>query len=289
MFSYAIAREPTAASPQTVSMQPATCVMAKLRPSFCRWRRLVGGHAGAFLWRWNGGVIVKTTLCWWDDGVNSGHLLLHIRPIAPRLRPFSSGRPVMVWQSLELINAYPIDSYLKSENEHAEHPGSQTKTRNFFNFWYDLLSWCKLLYRIRIAGHILSAFTEKTGKIPFLILRIAGSLPGEALAPGVSGPDVSNFPCEGGKNRSRNFFRFFFSGSRRCCQVERHRQGRREIQRRNLTGKCWGTGGLFVCMTFFFWRSWAYGDRPLSLKVVSKKADKSYIWMVSAFLNGVSS
>ena len=56
----------------------------------------------------------------------------------------------------------------------------------------------------------MSAFTEKTGKIPFLILRIAGSLPGEALAPGVSGPDVSNFPCEGGKNRSRNFFRFFF-------------------------------------------------------------------------------
>lgn len=46
----------------------------------------------------------------------------------------------------------------------------------------------------------------------------------------------------------------------------------------------------FVCLyDFLFWRSWAYGDRPLSLKVVSKKADKSYIWMVSAFLNGVSS
>ena len=44
MFSYGIACEPIAASPQTVSMQPATCVMAKLRPSFCRWRRLVGGQ-----------------------------------------------------------------------------------------------------------------------------------------------------------------------------------------------------------------------------------------------------
>lgn len=154
-----------------------------------------------------------------------------------------------VLESLELINAYPIDSYLKSENEHAEHPGSQTKTRNFFNFWYDLLSWCKLLYRIRIAGHILSAFTEKTGKIPFLIRRIAGSLPGEALAPGVSGPDVQ-FSVWRWKNRSRNFSRFFFQvpgGAAKLSDIAKVG----EKYCRNLTGKCW-RNWRFVCLYDFF-------------------------------------
>lgn len=93
-------------------------------------------------------------------------------------------------------------------------------------------------------------------------LSTAGSLPGEALGPGVPG------------------------GAAKLSEIAKVG----EKYCRNLAGKCW-RNWRFVCLydfLFFFWRSWAYGDRPLSLKVVSEKADKSYIWMVSAFLNGIS-
>ena len=36
-------------------------------------------------------------------------------------------------------------------------------------------------------------------KIHFLMTWMAGSLPGEALAPGVPGPDVNNFPLKMGR------------------------------------------------------------------------------------------